>query len=168
MLFLKPGESQVSLHWPDFSAQTGNTVRAISFHEMCRMLKTQCSRAGQLWKRVDWTGASAQSRLENLSLYFVHSHSATASTVHLADETRRCARPRWCLPHPGGDSGSLNAHRENRDSCPACPSSGNGFKHIYPKLFEIGFYYSFTTLENFNNLYIFTLATEIFCHWCFH
>lgn len=42
---------------------TGSTVRSIWFHDMCRMQKTQCSRAAQLWRsRLDWRLCSKQTK----------------------------------------------------------------------------------------------------------
>lgn len=118
---------------------------------------------------VDQTGDYAQSRLKKPTfiLYMFSLGFRKYSVPRWGEQTDNVKGQDGAF-HSLGDNHSQDAHQGNKASCPVCSSSSNCFRHIYPKLFEIGFYYSFTTLENFNNLYIFTLTTEIFCHWCFH
>lgn len=84
-------------------------------------------------ERVDWTGAYRQSRLENLLSFFIHSHSAAASSVHLDDETKEMCKAKMMCSTPWGRQWFSGCSPREQSQLPCVPLKRQLFQTYLPK-----------------------------------
>lgn len=152
MLFLKLEGSPVSLHWADFYARGPSHWQHSEIHTVpWDVQDTQDPvpqrRAGVKESRLDPRLCPKQTRKSAFILYMFSLSCSWYSAPRWWDQAMYKAKV--VLSTPWGETMILRMLAKGTKPAALCAPQAATVSNIFTQNSEIGFYYSFTTLENF-------------------